>query len=127
MHISVKGECAPGDIPKQNGFGHKMCMKRTFLREWRKNKPGRTLEQVAAELRISHQQLGRIERGVQPYNQPLLEFLADLYGCDESDLIMRPPGAKRTIEMVWDKIPEDQKEIALRILEGFAKTGTDGR
>lgn len=102
-------------------------MKRTFLREWRKNKPGRTLEQVAAELRISHQQLGRIERGVQPYNQPLLEFLADLYGCDESDLIMRPPGAKRTIEMVWDKIPEDQKEIALRILEGFAKTGTDGR
>lgn len=93
--------------------------RKTFLREWRLSKPGRTLEQVAAELHISQPQLGRIERGEQPYNQDLIEALAEIYGCDEADLIMRPPGRSREIKLVWDQVPETERDRALAVLEAF--------
>lgn len=124
-HISSSRKCAQGALRNNCHLVHNVLMKRTFLREWRKHK-GMTLIQVADELHITNQQLGKIERGVQPYNQKLLEFLADLYGCDEADLIMRPPGASRDIRLVFDKIPENRRDEAIRLLQVLASTGTDG-
>jgi transcriptional regulator with XRE-family HTH domain len=63
-------------------------MARHFLRAWRK-KANKTLEQVAEQLHMSHSQLSRIETYKQPYNQELLEALADLYMCDVVDLLIR--------------------------------------
>jgi transcriptional regulator with XRE-family HTH domain len=104
---------------------HHAHMQRTCLREWRKFN-GFTLEQVAQEARMSHSQLSRIERGVQPYDQHLLEFLAKMYGCDVADLIVRPPGQKFGVQQAFDSIPLDRREQAIAVLEALAKTGTDG-
>ncbi len=122
-HIRVNSQCAWAAIGGARWLSDNALMRRTFLREWRKAS-NRTLVQVAEELRITHQQLGKIERGQQPYNQKLLEFLADLYGCDEADLIMRPPGHSREIKLVWDQIPEHDRERALAVLEAFIPPAT---
>jgi transcriptional regulator with XRE-family HTH domain len=54
---------------------------RHFLRQWRKFR-GYTLEQAAERVGMTHQNLGKIERGKVPYNEMLLDLLADIYRTD---------------------------------------------
>lgn len=82
---------------------------RHFLREWRKHRE-MSLEQVAERVMLlgveerfrladpdsrpktmTHATLSRIERGLLPYNQLLLEILADIYGTSPASLLMRDP------------------------------------
>lgn len=104
-------------------FVHDMHManrQRHFLREWRKHR-GKTLEQIADALHMTHGNLSKIERGLVPYTQDLLERLAELYRCDVPDLIMRDPSDPQGIWSVWDNAkPGDKKKIvsAARIIVG---------
>lgn len=83
----------------------------TFLRQWRKSK-GKTLEAIAEHLHMTHGQLSRIERGLQPYNQELLERLADLYMCDPVDLLIRDPSDPESIWSLWDRAkPGERRQI----------------
>jgi hypothetical protein len=59
---------------------------------------------------MSHAQLGRIERGLQPYNQALLEALADLYRTEPASLIMRDPTKDDAIWSLWDEAKEGQRQ-----------------
>lgn len=82
---------------------------RHFLREWRKAR-GYSLETVAERVELlgaeprfrlaeatskprsmTHATLSRIERGIHPYNQVLLEILAEVYQTSPASLIMRDP------------------------------------
>ena len=116
---------------------------RHFLRAWRVH-AGLSLEaacervialaedKVVAEgeerdlrkLGVSYSNLSRVERGLVPYNQTLLELLAEAYGTDPASLIMRNPEDPEGIWSIYDQIPSAQRPVALRILQGF-KTGTD--
>lgn len=90
-----------------------MCMarQRTFLREWRQHR-GKKLVPVAEHLHMSHSQLSRIERGDQPYNQELLEALAELYMCDVVDLLIRNPGEPEVMWTLWERAkPGDRRRI----------------
>jgi transcriptional regulator with XRE-family HTH domain len=118
MHKFVNRDYAQPAIHLIAGVNHTCPMaakhrRKTFLREWRRSKPGRTLEQVAAELHISQPQLGRIERGDSPYNQDMLESLAELYGCSVADLLMRDPSDPDGIWSIWDNaLPGDKRMIS---------------
>lgn len=129
MH--VKHTYAVARIAPVPRLAHKRGMtekrrKKTYLREWRKMKPGRTLAVVAAELHMSQPQLGRIEVGDQPYNQDLLETLADLYGCTVPDLLMRDPTKPEGIWSIWDQASEGQKAVITAAADAIFRTGTDG-
>lgn len=50
----------------------------TYLRQWRE-KAGLSLEAAGAEMHLGHSQLSRIERGLQQYNQNVLETAERLY------------------------------------------------
>lgn len=89
-------------------------------------KPGRTLEAVAAELHLSQPQLGRIERGDSPYNQDLLEALADLYGCSVADLLMRDPTQPDNIWSIWDIARPGERRLIEAAADAIVKTGTEG-
>ena len=115
-----------------------------FLREWRKA-AGLSLQgvrdkaealfsdRVVAEgedvdlnkIGLSHSTLSRIESFKVPYNQRLLEVLAEVYGTDVPSLIMRNPEDPEGIWSIYDQIPASQRVVALRMLSGL-KTGTDG-
>lgn len=116
MNIAVNADCAWRAINFPGMFGDDVPMqhrvrRKTYLRAYRKA-AGRTLEAVAEELHMTHGQLSKIERGLQPYNQDLLETLADLYMCGVGDLINRPPGVVDDInKVVAIASPEDQEKI----------------
>lgn len=65
--------------------------RKTFLREWREFRE-RSLESVAPQMGITHGQLSKIERGIYPYSQRVLEVAALEYGCAITDLLSRRPG-----------------------------------
>lgn len=99
---------------------------RHFLREWRKFR-GYTLEHVAERVGMTHQNLGKIERGKVPYNEVLLDILADIYRTDKGSLIMRDPTIKDAFWSIVDAlgVPERNRLIQ-RVEEEFKKTGTGG-
>ena len=61
-----------------------------YLREWRISS-GLTLATVAKRMNISHAQISRIERGLQPYSQSSLQGFAEIYACEPSDLLTLDP------------------------------------
>lgn len=98
-------------------------MGRHFLREWRKHSL-KTLEAVAEQLHMSHSQLSRIERGKQPYNQELLEALADLYGCDVVDLLIRDPSDPDGLWSIHDTLKPVQRRQLVEFGKVLSRTGT---
>jgi len=78
---------------------------------------------------MTHQNLGKIERGLVPYNQVLLELLADALRCEPADLIMRTP-EQDSIWSIRDKLSEVERRQWVAIGETLhksgGKTGTDG-
>lgn len=83
-----------------------------FLRQWRKHK-GLTLETVGAEVGMTGPNLGRVEKGEVPYSQDLLEQLAEMYGCEIADLLVRDPTDPEGIWSIWDRAqPAQRSQIA---------------
>lgn len=75
---------------------------------------------------VSHSNLSRVENYKVPYNQRLLEVLAEVYGTDPASLIIRDPSDPDGLWSIYDQIEPTQRQTALRVLEGFRRTGTDG-
>lgn len=74
---------------------------------------------------LTHSTLSRIETFKVPYNQRLLEVLAEVYRTDVASLIIRNPADPEGIWSIYDQIPTPQRATALKVLSGF-KTGTEG-
>lgn len=83
-----------------------------------------TLERAGEAVGMSHAQLGRIERGLQPYNQELLEALADLYGTEPASLIMRDPTREDAMWSLWDQAKEGQRQEIEKYAEFVVKSRT---
>ena len=106
-----------------------------YLRAWRKA-CGLTLEQSAdrieraSEARLdaspsgrpismTHATLSRIERGRLPYNQLLLEVLADVYGVDRASLIMRDPDDPEGLWSIWEQLQPVERRQAVAVLKAL--------
>lgn len=112
MHIERNPFCAQRAIGSPWPMPDNVHMaQKHYLREWREHQ-NKTLVAVAEHLHMTHGTLSRIERGKVPYNQKLLEALADLYMCTPADLIMRDPTDPDAIWSIWDNAkPGDRKRI----------------
>lgn len=123
--------CASGDVAPFRVSAHTLRMAkdlklrpRHFLREWRKFR-GYTLEQAAERVGMTHQNLGKIERGKVPYNEVLLDILADIYRTDRGSLIMRDPTVRDSFWSIYDQLaPPERQRLVQRVEEEFKKTGT---
>lgn len=89
----------------------------TFIRQWRKAK-SMTLETLAERVSkkiggMTHASLSRIERGLQPYSQPILEAIADeLTGGDVALLLKANPTDPHAIWSIWQRAkPDERKKI----------------
>lgn len=83
-----------------------------------------TLEQLGEAVEMSHGQLGRIERGLQPYNQALLEAIAEVLATDVPSLIMRDPSDPDALWTLWDKAQPGERRMIVDIAKTVLKTGT---
>ena len=89
--------------------------RRNFIRAWRKHR-GLTLEQLAERVttfgvETTHASLSRIERSLQPYNQPLLEAIADALRTDAASLLMRNPLDPDAIWTIWDQAKPAERDL----------------
>jgi transcriptional regulator with XRE-family HTH domain len=94
----------------------------TYIRAWRK-KAGLTLERLADRIGTTHASLSRVERGLQPYDQPLLEALAnELTGGDVASLLMRDPSDPEGIWSIWDKAKPGERRMIVEIAKTLVKS-----
>ena len=54
--------------------------------------------------------LSKVERGLLPYNQELLERLADALMTDPASLLMRDPTDKAAIWSLWDRASSGERQ-----------------
>lgn len=112
-----------------NLFAHTAHMAKPphYIRQWRKHR-GLTLEQLAERLHMTHQNLGKIERFKVPYNQVLLERLAEELRTEAASLIMRDPTATSDVWSIYERL-QGIDPSGLRVIEAtvdaLKKTGTD--
>lgn len=107
-------------------FMRKMIAKRHYIREWRQHRglslvklAGRMVDDSGEEL-ISSVSIGRIERGQQPYSQPILEALADALNTSAEDLLARNPLKEgEVIDLM--RIIRDMDKAKLEQLSRIAK------
>lgn len=104
-------------------FKSKPQLRRTFIRQWREFR-GLTLEQLADRIASTHASLSRIERGLQPYSQPILEAIADALGCDVADLLVRNPEDPEGIWSVWEHAKPAERRMIVDLAKTVTKTGT---
>lgn len=111
--------------------------RRTYIREWR-NKRGLSLRQLAdrledspgGELLISHTSIARIEKGLQPYSQPILEALAAALGVSASMLLEVNPekdGDVVDITLRLNKASPELRKQAIDIVEALLKSSGPSR
>lgn len=102
----------------------------TFIRQWREHRQ-LTLEQLAERVGaaieggFTHASLSRIERGLQPYSQPVLEAIAHALQTDAASLLMRNPTSDEAIWSVWEQAKQgDRQKIVdiARTIVGRTKT-----
>jgi len=77
-----------------------------FLRAWREAR-GLSLEAVAVQAETTHATLSRVERGLIPYNQHLLERLAAVYLVSTGDLLEADPGSAEVRAALLADLDED--------------------
>lgn len=102
---------------------------KTFIREWREYR-GLSLRRLAGRLELdgpaetfSHTSIGRIEKGDQPYSQPVLEALAHALDCSVTDLLSVDPTKEGEVVDLMRLINDRNRDQAIRVLK--ALTGTD--
>ena len=111
--------------------------RRTYIKEWRL-KRGLSLRRLAerleltpgGDLLISHTSIGRIEKGVQPYSQPILEAIAEALGVTTSMLLEVNPdvdGDVVDITLRLNKAPPELRQQAIDILQALLKPAAPSR
>jgi transcriptional regulator with XRE-family HTH domain len=93
-----------------------------YIRQWRQEK-GLSLEQVAGSVPMDKGNLSRVERGLLPYNQEMLERLGEVLGTDPGNLINRDPTKEGKVIDLVQRLSENELEQAERVLSAMFKAG----
>ena len=74
----------------------------TFIRQWRVHR-GYSLDKLADMVPMDKSNLSKVERGILPYNQEMLERVAESLMTDTASLLMRDPTAPGAIWSIWER------------------------
>jgi len=97
-----------------------------YIKEWRLHrklslrKLADRMEIEPGENLISYASLSRIEKGEQPYSQPILEALSTALDVPVASLISRKPDTDAEIVAIFDSLDDSAKEQAIKILKAMA-------
>lgn len=154
--IGVKAFCTPGVLYRDNPSVHDVYMpvkkakktkkvisrlKRphfqpTKIKECREakkltqdqlaEKVGEYLSERGLAKGYSYATIGRLERGLVRYTQPVMEAIADALGCDVPTLIVGPRDAAEAPSFWGSASDDDREKLAEYALFLRRKTGTEG-
>jgi transcriptional regulator with XRE-family HTH domain len=80
----------------------------TYIRQWRQHR-GYSLDKLADMVPMDKSNLSKVERGILPYNQEMLERLADALMTDAASLIMRDPTRDGAIWSIWERASQGER------------------
>lgn len=86
-----------------------------------------TLDHVAFNVPMDKGNLSKVERGLLPYNQEMLERIADIIGTDPGNLISRDPTKDGRVIDFIQRLGPAQLERAAAILEAAFPSAEEGR
>lgn len=108
-------------IPYMAGNQNRRAFSRQYFREWRTHR-GMTQAQVVGALELmggdlpaTAASLSRLENGKQPYSQPILEALADIYQAEPAALLERNPLKEGEVIDFWAALDERQRVQVMAI------------
>lgn len=96
-----------------------------FIRAWRVYR-SLTQEQLAERLGMTAATLSRIERGLLPYTQDNLEFMADILQCTPADLLSRDPSDGENPEQLWGDLKPPQRRQAVEVIKALKRAEEGG-
>lgn len=99
--------------------------RRTFFKEWWEFRD-LTQDQALARLDalgvdFSKPSLSRLENGHQPYSEPILCALADVYQCEPWDLIARDPGWGQSLDGLVTQLQKSERDRIAAMVQAFLK------
>lgn len=105
-----------------------VAYRRTYIRQWRERR-GLSLRKLANRLEmspggdplVSYASLSRIESGLQPYSQPIIEALATALNVTVPMLLESDPSKEGEIVDILQKLTPAKRRQAVAILEALAK------
>jgi transcriptional regulator with XRE-family HTH domain len=103
-------------------FMPKQFHPRPLLREWRLYRE-RSQAETADHIGVTQGHYSSMENGRKPCTITQLYALAAFFDCEPADLIDTDPTKPDRRRKVWDEIPPDAVEQALKILETFKRSG----
>jgi transcriptional regulator with XRE-family HTH domain len=95
-----------------------------FIADWRRHR-GLSQAALGAALGMSKASISRVERGVQPYTQDLLDAAAEVLQTEPAALLTHRPEHAAPLMSVWECIPKPRRRQALAVLEALARTAPD--
>lgn len=81
---------------------------RNFIRSWRLYRK-LSLRELGDRTGMSHVSIGRIERGLQEWNETTISLLAKALNTDVGSLLGREPEQTEGIWSVWADLTEDER------------------
>jgi transcriptional regulator with XRE-family HTH domain len=93
----------------------------THLKAWRLARE-LSVEKLGELAGTSGATVSRIERGEQPYSQPLLEAFAAALDCDPADILARDPSEPEGVWAIWDSMTNQQKRQAVQVLRALKQS-----
>jgi len=96
-----------------------------YLREWRKHK-SLTQEALGNLVGMTKGQVSEYERGVEKggrrYNETTIELFSKALNIEPWELLGRDPNKESSsLTSIFDHIPEESREQAVKTLESFVK------
>jgi transcriptional regulator with XRE-family HTH domain len=80
-----------------------------------------SLDVLADRIPMDKGNLSKIERGLLPYNQELLEKLADALQVETASLLMRDPSLPAAIWSIWDIASHAERLQIERVAEALVQ------
>lgn len=125
-YFSASGKVCSGRNDNRCAQAHNVCMEHNHLRAWRKFRH-LTLDEVAAAIDSTKAVVQQLEVGRMTLSQKWLVKIAPVLGTTPGMLLDHDPNDLPTSVLeTWAAIPEESQPQALRVLESFKRTGTEG-
>ena len=97
----------------------------TYIRQWR-NHRGYSLDKLADMVPMDKSNLSKVERGILPYNQEMLERLADSLMTDAASLLMRDPTKEEAIWSLWERASPGERAQIETVADALIKARARG-
>lgn len=101
-------------------YPHKNARHPVYIWEWRR-KHGLTSEGLAEASGIQRSLLSQLETGSKRVNIDHLIMLAKVFDCHPGDLLRSPEDKFTKLSMMFEDIPENEQDKALKLLSAFSQ------